>query len=52
MIMDLQVNDATVSTNVNIPNWTTSFTDITTDSFTQNSDPSSPENVDVSVITA
>ena len=34
------VNDAIVTTNANIPNWTTNFTDITIKPFTQESGPS------------
>ena len=49
MIMDLTVDDATVTANANIPNWTTNVTDITTDPFTQDSGPSLPENIDVSI---
>ena len=33
------INDATVTANANIPNWTTNFTDITIKPFTQDSDP-------------
>ena len=36
-------NDATVTVNANIPNWTTNFTDITIETFTQDSGPSLPE---------
>ena len=43
------VNDATVTANTNIPNWTTYFADITTQSFTQENGPCLPENFDVSV---
>ena len=46
------VNDAAVIGNSNIPNWTTNFTDITIEPFTQDSGPSLPENIDVSVATA
>ena len=46
------INDATVSTNANILNWTTNFTDITIEPFTQDSAPCSPENFEVSVATA
>ena len=46
------INDATVTTNANIPNWTTNFTDITTEPFTMDSGPCLPENFDVSVATA
>ena len=46
------VNDATVTTNANIPNKTTNFTDITIEPFTQDSGPCLPENFDVSVATA
>ena len=45
-------NDATVTANANIPNWTTNFADITTELFTQGSGFSLPENFDVSVTTA
>ena len=45
------INDATVITNANIPNWTTNFTDITIEPFAQNSCPCLPENFDVSVAT-
>ena len=38
------VNDATVTANANIPNWTTSFTDITIEPFTQDSGLCLPEN--------
>ena len=43
------INDATVTANANIPNLTTNFTDITVEPFSQDSGPSLPENVDVSV---
>ena len=33
------VNNATVTANANIPNWTTNFTDITTEPFTQDNGP-------------
>ena len=46
------VNDATVTANANIPNWTTNFTDITIEPFTQDSGTCLPENIDVSVATA
>ena len=46
------VNDATVTTYANIPNWTTNFTDISTEPLTQDNVPSLPENFDVSVATA
>ena len=46
------INDATVTANTNIPNWTTNFIAITTEPFTQDSGPSLPENFDVSVATA
>ena len=46
------INDATVTSSVNMPNWTTNFTDITTEPFTWESDPCLPENIDVSVATA
>ena len=46
------VNDATITANANIPNWTTNFTDITIEPFTQDSGPSLPENFDVSLATA
>ena len=42
----------TVTANVNIPNSTTNFTDIVIEPFTQDSGPSLPENLDVSVATA
>ena len=42
---------ATVTANANIPIWTTNFTDITIEPFTQDSGPSLPENFDVSVAT-
>ena len=37
------VNDVSVTANAKIPNWTTNFTDITTESFTQDSGPCLPE---------
>ena len=43
------INDTTVNANANIPNWTTNFTDITTEPFTQDGGPCLPENFDVSV---
>ena len=46
------INSATVTANANIPNWTTNFTDITIEHFTQDSGPCLPENFDVSVATA
>ena len=46
------INDATFNANANIPNWTTNFTDITTEPFTQDSGPCLPEKFDVSVATA
>ena len=46
------VNDATVTANANIPNWTTNFTDVTTEPFTQDSGPSLPEIFDVSFVIA
>ena len=46
------INDATVAANVNIPNWTTNFYDITFEPFTQESGPCLPENFDVSVATS
>ena len=48
----ININDATVTANANIPNWTTNFTHITTEPFTQDSGPSLPENFDVSLGTA
>ena len=45
------INVATVTTNANIPNWTTNFTNITIGPFTQDSGPCLPENLDVSVAT-
>ena len=45
------LNAATVTANATIPNWTTNFTDITIDPFTQDSGPCLPENFDVSVAT-
>ena len=38
------VNDVTVTANANIPNWTTNFTDTTTEPFTQDSVPPLCEN--------
>ena len=38
------VNDATVTANANIPNWTPNFTDITIKPFNQESGPCLPEN--------
>ena len=46
------VNDATVTANAHTPNWTTNFTDVTIEPFTQDSGPTLPENFDVSVATA
>ena len=46
------LNDATVTTNENIPNWTSNFTDITTEPFTQDSGPSLPKNLRFSVSNA
>ena len=46
------VNDASVTANANIPNWTTNFTDIIFEPFTQDSGPCLPENFDISVATA
>ena len=46
------VNDATVTAKANIPNWTTNFTDITIEPFTQDSGPCLPENFDLPVATA
>ena len=43
------VNDAAITANANIPNWTTNFTDITIDPFTWDSGPCLLENFDVSV---
>ena len=37
------LNDATVTNNENIPNWTNNFTDITIEPFTQRSGPCLPE---------
>ena len=34
------VNDATITANANIPNWTTNFPDITTEPFSQDNGPS------------
>ena len=45
-------NDATATANANIPNWTTNFTEITFEPFTEDSSPSLPEKFDVSVATA
>ena len=46
------INDATVNANVNIPNWTTNFTDIPIEPFTQDSGHSLPEKCHLSVETA
>ena len=46
------INDATVTTNANIHNWTTNFTDITVEPFTWDGGPCLPENFDVSVATS
>ena len=46
------VNDATVTANANIPNWTNNFTEITFEHFSQDSGSSLPEDFDVSVPTA
>ena len=46
------VNDATVTVNENIPNWTTHFTDITIEPFTQIVVPVYLKYFDVSVATA
>ena len=46
------VNDATVTSSANIPNWTTNLTDITIEPFTQHFHPFLPENFDVSMATA
>ena len=46
------VNDATITDNVKIPNWTPNFTDLTSEPFTKDSGPSLPENFDVSVAAA
>ena len=46
------VNDATVTVNANIPNWTTNFTDKKIEPFTQDSGPCLPESFDVSVAMA
>ena len=46
------VNFSDVTTNANIPNWTTNFIYVTIEPFTQESGPSLPENFDVSVATA
>ena len=46
------VSDASVTVHANIPNWTTNFTDIAIESFTQDSDPSLTENIDGSVTIA
>ena len=43
------VNDATVTANANSPKWTTNFTDITIEPFTQDSGPCLPENLGVFV---
>ena len=45
------VNDATVTVNANITNWTTNFTDTTIEPFTEDSGPCLPENFDVSMVT-
>ena len=44
------INDATVTANANIPNWTTKFTDII-EPFTQDSGACLPEKFDVSLAT-
>ena len=41
------VNDATVTANANIPNWTTNFTDITIEPCTQDSGPCLPKNTNL-----
>ena len=46
------VIDATVAAIINTPNWTTNFTEITIEPFTQDSGSSLPENCNVSVVTA
>ena len=46
------VTDATVTANVNISNWTTDFSDITIEPYTQDSCPCLPKKFDVSVETA
>ena len=46
------VNDSSATATANITNWTTNFTDITIEPFTQDSGPSLPKNFDVSVATA
>ena len=46
------INDATVTGNANIPNWTSNFTDIKFEFFTQDSGPCLPEYFDVSLATA
>ena len=43
------VYDTTVTASADILSWTTNFTDITTEPFTEDSGPSLPENFDVSV---
>ena len=48
----ITVNDATVIASANILNWTTNFTDISVEPFTQDSGPSLPENCDISVAKA
>ena len=45
------VNDATITANASIPNWTTNFTDITIEPFSQDRGPCLPENFNVSVAT-
>ena len=45
-------NDAAVTANANIPNWTTNFTNVTIYPFTQDSGPCLHENFDASVATA
>ena len=47
------VNYVTTATaNANIPNWKTNFTDVTIESFTQDSGTCLPENFDVSMAIA
>ena len=46
------VNDASVTANANIPNWSTNFTDITTEPFTHDSGPCLLENFYVFMATA
>ena len=46
------INDATITTSANIPNWPTNFTNITIEPFNPNSGPCLPENFDVSVAKA